>query len=53
MSIAWWHRFSAPTGRAVGEITLDQLLHATRRDIHEQEHRERFLYLVRATGKRP
>jgi len=34
-------------GRVVGEITIDQLLHATRRDIHEEEHRERFLYLVR------
>jgi chloride channel protein, CIC family len=39
-------------GRAVGEITLDQLLHATRRDIHEEEHRERFLHLGRTTGKR-
>jgi CIC family chloride channel protein len=37
----------------VGEITLAQLLHATRRDIHEEEHRERFLYLGRTTGKQP
>jgi CIC family chloride channel protein len=39
-------------GRAVGEITLGQLLHATRRDIREEEHRERFLYLGRSTGGR-
>lgn len=42
----------AEGGRVVGEITLDQLLHATRRDLHEEEHRERFLYLARTTGKR-
>jgi hypothetical protein len=39
-------------GRAVGEVTLGQLLHATRRDIREEEHRERFLYLGRSTGGR-
>ncbi len=33
----------ADDGRVVGVITLDQLLHATRRDIAEDEHRERFL----------
>jgi CIC family chloride channel protein len=32
-------------GRVVGQIDLAHLLHATRRDIHEEEHRERFLYL--------
>jgi chloride channel protein, CIC family len=32
-------------GRVVGQIDLPHLLHATRRDIHEDEHRERFLYL--------
>jgi CBS domain-containing protein len=29
----------------IGEITLDQLLHARRRDLDEEERRERFLYL--------
>ena len=37
--------------RVVGEITLDDLLHARRRDLHEEEHRERFLYLGRTTEK--
>jgi CIC family chloride channel protein len=37
----------ADGGRIVGEISLEQLLHATRRDLHEEEHRERFLYLAR------
>jgi chloride channel protein, CIC family len=37
----------ADGGRVVGEISLEQLLHATRRDLHEEEHRERFLYLAR------
>lgn len=32
-------------GQVVGQIDLAQPLHATRRDIHEDEHRERFLYL--------
>jgi chloride channel protein, CIC family len=43
-------------GRLVGQIGLAQLLHATRRDIHEDEHRERFLYLsvlpARPTARR-
>jgi CBS domain-containing protein len=31
----------AVPGRVVGEISLDQLLHARRADLHEDEHRER------------
>jgi hypothetical protein len=33
--------------RAVGEITLAQLLHARRRDVHEEHHRERLLIRTR------
>jgi chloride channel protein, CIC family len=43
----------ADQGRVVGEITLEHLLHATRRDIHEDEHRERFLYLSVLPPVRP
>jgi chloride channel protein, CIC family len=43
----------AEGGRVVGEITLDQLLHATRRDIHEEEHRERFLTVSGCGGPFP
>jgi CIC family chloride channel protein len=43
----------ADHGRVVGEITPEHLLHATRRDIHEEEHRERFLYLSVLPPARP
>jgi chloride channel protein, CIC family len=43
----------AHDGRTVGEITLAHLLHATRRDIHEAEHRERFLRLSVVPPARP
>ena len=41
-------------GQVVGEITLDQLLHARRGDLREEEHRERPLPLVLIpAGPRP
>ena len=43
----------AAPGRAVGEITLDQLLHARREDLREEEHRERPLPLVLIPPVRP
>jgi chloride channel protein, CIC family len=45
---------SAP-GRVVGQITLGQLLHARRADLHEEEHRERPLpvTLIRPAGTPP
>ncbi len=43
----------ADAGGVVGEITLEHLLHATRRDIHEDEHWERFLYLSVLPPARP
>ncbi len=43
----------AAPGRAVGEITLDQLLHARREDLREEEHRERPLPLVLVSLARP
>jgi H+/Cl- antiporter ClcA len=40
--------------RLAGLITLDQLLHARRRDLHEEMHRERLLRVRRAAkGTRP
>jgi chloride channel protein, CIC family len=36
--------------RLIGEITLAQLLHARRRDIDEDQHRERFLFSEGAGG---
>jgi len=36
----------AAPGRVVGEVTLDQLLHARREDLREEEHRERPLPVV-------
>jgi chloride channel protein, CIC family len=35
--------------RVVGIITLEQLLHARRRDLHEEQHRERILILPTRT----
>ncbi len=43
----------AAPGRAVGEITLDQLLHARREDLREEEHRDRPLPLVLVPPARP
>jgi chloride channel protein, CIC family len=49
----------ADQDRVLGEITLDQLLHARRQDVHEDEHRERVLRLPQrrllssAAGPRP
>ena len=43
----------ADQGRVVGQITLEHMLHATRRDIHEDEHRERFLYVSVLPPDRP
>ena len=38
---------------AVGEITLDQLLHPRREGLREEEHRERSLTLVLVPPARP
>jgi chloride channel protein, CIC family len=39
--------------RLAGLITLDQLLHARRRDLHEEHHRERLIPAIRPdTGRR-
>jgi hypothetical protein len=45
MNIAWWHRFSAPTGRGAGLPLSDEILDGARRrpglghaTIHELRH---------------
>jgi hypothetical protein len=43
----------APPHRLAGLITLDQLLHARRRDLHEEMHRERLLSVRRAVKRPP